>query len=719
MNRPIFQSQSLKTRITVTTLAVLLLGIWSLAFYVSQLLRDDMTKLLSEQQFSTASFVAAAINGELQSRVAALERTAEVMDASLLSNPASSQAFLDQRIVLQTLFNGGLRVQSVAAIAGDAALQDIVATLSDKNRTVIGRPVLDPVHGQPGFPMVTAIFDARGTVRGVLAGITHLGKPGFLDKMTAHHYGAGHGYLLLVAPQHRLIVTASDKRRIMEPLLPPGVNPAIDRFVNGAEGTGIVRNPSGVEVLAAVRGVPAAGWYVALLMPTAELFAPIQRMYQRLLLATLLLTLLAAGLIGWVLKNQLSPLFAAARTLAAMSASDQLPQPLPVTRPDEIGQLITGFNRVLAMLNQREMALKEGASQLKLDYTSLQRILDALPVGIWIGDCQGNLKLNNPAGREIWEGERWVGMTGYGEYKGWWSDTGKPLAPEDWGMARAVMTGEKSVDEMVDIECFDGSRKTILNSAQIIFDVDGKPNCALVVNQDITQIKAVQDELMQVRRQLEALSGQLLAVQERERHELSRELHDEIGQSLTALKITLETARRRIPPAEIDAALIFAIKVADSLVVNIRDIARGLRPPQIDELGLLPALRWHIDQITQTANLPIGFEWNIGEWRFPPALELGCFRVAQECITNIIRHARATDVKVTLMLRDGRLHLTVRDNGIGFDANRLHHASVHQLPLGLLGMRERIAGLHGELHIYSAPGAGAEICAIFPLEVLP
>ena len=402
-----------------------------------------------------------------------------------------------------------------------------------------------------------------------------------------------------------------------------------------------------------------------------------------------------------------------------MSSPDLAFQPLPITRPDEIGQLIAGFNHLLTILNQREEALKESESRWKFDYTTSKRILDALPVGIWIGDCQGNLKENNPAGRAIWAGERWVGVDNYGEYKGWWSDTGEPLAPQDWGMARAISTGEISTDEMIDIECFDGSRKTILNSAQIIYDADGQPNCALVVNQDITQIKVVQDELQQARRQLEALSAQLLAVQENERHDLSRELHDEIGQSLTALKITLDTARRRNPSAEIDAALTFAIKVADTLLDNVREIARGLRPPQIDELGLLPALRWHIDKIAQTAGLPIDFEWNIGEWRFSPALELCCFRVAQEAITNTIRHAGASSIKVTLMLHDSRLHLSIRDNGVGFDVSGLHRSSTRQLPLGLLGMRERIAGLRGELHIDSEPGAGTEIRAIFPQEVLP
>lgn len=180
----------------------------------------------------------------------------------------------------------------------------------------------------------------------------------------------------------------------------------------------------------------------------------------------------------------------------------------------------------------------------QLDLDMLQRIIDARPVGVWIADTKGNLKMNNPAGRNIWQGERWVGPEEYRQYRGWWAHSGEPLQAEDWGMARAVLHGESSKDEMVDIACFDGSRKTILNSATLIYDAAGKPRCAVATNQDISGLKATQDALHETRQQLTALSQQVLAIQERERHRLSRELHDEIGQSLTALKITLETCRQ-------------------------------------------------------------------------------------------------------------------------------------------------------------------------------
>jgi signal transduction histidine kinase len=498
----------------------------------------------------------------------------------------------------------------------------------------------------------------------------------------------------------------------MEALPEAGANQLLDRLLTQGAGAAVGIDPAGVEVLMAGQRIPMAGWIILASLPTTEAFAPIQAMQQRMLLAATIFTLLAVGLIGWVLRRQLSPLLTSIEMLAEMAGNKRPTQPLPIARQDEIGQLLAAFNQLLERLQQREAALKESESRWRFDYATLQRIFDALPVGIWIADTEGRLKINNPAGHEIWQGERWVGPEAYGEYKGWWSANGRPLAAQDWAMARTLATGETSIDEMIDIECFDGSRKTILNSATMIVDADGRPSCALVVNQDITALKAVQDDLTQAGRQLAALSGELLAVQERERQALSHELHDEIGQSLTALRITLETARRGAVEPEM-TTLAYAISIVDTLLDDVREIARGLRPSQLDELGLLPALRWHVDKIGQTTGLHCALESDIGDRRFLPALELACFRTAQEAITNALRHAQASEINLSLTLTDDGLQLSVRDNGVGFDGADLRHT-----PLGLLGMRERVAGLCGTLRIDSAPGAGTKIFATFPLEIL-
>ena len=116
----------------------------------------------------------------------------------------------------------------------------------------------------------------------------------------------------------------------------------------------------------------------------------------------------------------------------------------------------------------------------------LAAVLDALPVGVWIMDREGRITHGNPAGRRIWGGARYVGPEQFGDYKGWWTDTGKRIEPNEWAAARAVQKGEPSLDEVIDIECFDGSRKTILNSALPVRGPDGSIVGAIIVNQDIS-----------------------------------------------------------------------------------------------------------------------------------------------------------------------------------------------------------------------------------------
>ena len=358
----------------------------------------------------------------------------------------------------------------------------------------------------------------------------------------------------------------------------------------------------------------------------------------------------------------------------------------------------------------------ESGSTIEIDESLLRQILDALPVGIWIAGADGRLVACNPAGQAIWAGGRWIGVERFGEYKACWSGTGKRLTARDWGLARAIAHGEISHNEMLDIECFDGSRKTILNSAMPIRGEDGTIRAAIAVNQDISEFKRTHDALDGVRRQLEALSGAVLSIQERERKHLSMELHDEIGQVLSALKIAVETARRRCQDADVAELLGQASAMADTLVSDVREIARRLRPPPLDDLGLVAAVRWHLDRIGKRMPIRIRFSADPEFGRLDESLELGCFRIVQESVSNAIRHAHADHLDVRLELVDAQLHLRVCDDGVGFQPEALYDPETETHPLGLLGMRERASQLGGELRVRSAPGSGTEISARFPLE---
>jgi PAS domain S-box-containing protein len=137
---------------------------------------------------------------------------------------------------------------------------------------------------------------------------------------------------------------------------------------------------------------------------------------------------------------------------------------------------------------------KEAEERIRGKQRLLQAIFDILPVGIWIADETGRIVRNNPAGERVWEGARYVRVSEFGEYKGWWVDTGKPIAAEEWALARAVKKGETSTGELVRIQCFDGSFKTIINSAAPLRDEHGRISGAIVVNEDITALHEAQEK---------------------------------------------------------------------------------------------------------------------------------------------------------------------------------------------------------------------------------
>jgi len=132
-------------------------------------------------------------------------------------------------------------------------------------------------------------------------------------------------------------------------------------------------------------------------------------------------------------------------------------------------------------------ARKRAENALREQEALLRNILEILPVGVWIQDKDGQIVSGNEAGQRIWAGARYVGIDRFGQYKGWWADTGKPIEPEEWAAARAITKGETSLDEVVNIECFDGTRKTILNSAVPIRDANQTIKGAIIVNQDVTE----------------------------------------------------------------------------------------------------------------------------------------------------------------------------------------------------------------------------------------
>lgn len=211
-----------------------------------------------------------------------------------------------------------------------------------------------------------------------------------------------------------------------------------------------------------------------------------------------------------------------------------------------------------------------------------------------------------------------------------------------------------------------------------------------------------------------ALSRRLLMAQEEERRRLAVELHDELGQVLTAVKINLESLTRSSAAAATFGTMASAIQSVDDALMRVRDLALDLRPSVLDDLGLPAAVRWCVDRFTRAGRL----EAHLSIGALPdlePGLETACFRVAQEALSNIDRHARAREVWIDLHVLDGALELSVRDDGVGFDVAAARARAIGGASVGLLGMQERVELVDGEFAIVQVPAGGTEVHARFPV----
>jgi signal transduction histidine kinase/PAS domain-containing protein len=215
---------------------------------------------------------------------------------------------------------------------------------------------------------------------------------------------------------------------------------------------------------------------------------------------------------------------------------------------------------------------------------------------------------------------------------------------------------------------------------------------------------------------LKRLSARLMETQEGERRRIARELHDQTGQALTALKMNLEAIRTSSEDHPTNLKVVERVDIVDGLLEQIRNLALDLHPAVLDDFGLPAALRCYARRLAQRGGLQLDLGVADLAERLPPAIETTCFRVAQEALTNVVRHARARRVAVELRSDGVTARLLVRDDGVGFDAAAGPADGPADRHLGLLSMRERVALAGGDIVIASKTGTGTEIAVSFPLQ---
>lgn len=361
-------SHSIITKLLVLGLSLVMFSVVVRYFTLSGFLREDLSTVVAEQQLSLANYAAADIDQKILQRQTLLENLAKALPGQLLSQPTALQTWLATRESYAPLLSAGLMVTDLqgrvlAAHSPDTSLAatpispaDILHAIAD-GKTYVGKPFKAGPQGDPVLPISVPLTNLAGDPVGVLTGITHLYAPGFLDVLMSSHIGNSSGGFLLVSPRDRVFVASSRPEMVLQPTPPEGVNPLHDRAMNGYRGSGLTTNAQGVEEISAMVTVPSTGWFVVARIPTSDALATVTRLKSFLIRNGVLAVAVFETLFFFALFFLLRPLFHAAAQADRMTLGDAPLEPLPVTRNDEVGHLITAFNRLLNNLNTQQAEL--------------------------------------------------------------------------------------------------------------------------------------------------------------------------------------------------------------------------------------------------------------------------------------------------------------------------------------------------------------------------
>lgn len=360
-------AHSIVTRLLLLALCMVIFGAVVRYYVLTNFLREDLSSVVEGQQLTLATYVAKDIDFKLVQRQLMLDRLADSVPTDLLTQPQQLQTWLKAHYEFQTLFTADLFIVSGKGrllanfpepVDTDFAERDYIrAGLA--GRSLIGQPALDKATQTPILPMSAPIKNAAGEVQAVLVGVSVLGATGLLDSLLQSRVGDATGDFLLVFPESRLYIESSVRDVRLNPTSAPGVNALHDRAMAGFRGTGLTLNSKGVEEVAAIAAVPSANWFIVARLPASEAFATVTRTQHFLMKGAVLSILFFATFASIGLYFVFRHLFRAAEQADRMTR-DELPHaPLAVVRDDEVGHLISAFNRLLLKLNDKQDELKK------------------------------------------------------------------------------------------------------------------------------------------------------------------------------------------------------------------------------------------------------------------------------------------------------------------------------------------------------------------------
>jgi PAS domain S-box-containing protein len=357
----------------------------------------------------------------------------------------------------------------------------------------------------------------------------------------------------------------------------------------------------------------------------------------------------------------------------------------------------------LVDVTEKKKAEKELAESEK----KLRTILQTEPECVKLIDINGDLTYMNPAGLAMMEADTFDMVSGKKSY----NIINEPYRDAFIRLAINVFKGQPGKFEY-EITGLKGTQRWLETHVVPLRNADEKIISLLGVTRDITESKKAAEQIKKYNEELRQLTAHLQSIREEERKRIGREIHDELGQQLTVLKMHASRLRRKNKKDGKDEEDIAGIlNQADHCIQMVRKISTELRPSIIDDFGIVAALEWQADEFERRTKIKTSFQANVKELNLPPDHTNTLFRIFQESLTNVVRHSEANNVHSSLLLQHESVILTISDDGKGFDTGVLKTTKT----LGFLGMKERINLINGSFEITSTAGKGTEIRVLFPL----
>ncbi|MGD9787952.1 MAG: ATP-binding protein [Sulfuricellaceae bacterium] len=670
---------SLKAKLTAIAVLLFVAAIWAVAYYTAGVMRQDMERLLSEQQSSTVRYMARQVDRDITDRLQALGLIGRQITPDMLRDPLRLQRFLASNPLLDRLFAGGTIVFSEAGIAladqpalpgrkgTDYGFRDYIKAVQATRKPYVGKPVIGKHWKRPIMNLSVPLLGPQGELIGMIHGVSFLDELGFMGEIAKSRYGQ-EGRYSVISPRDEMYVISSDPKLVLQPLLPPGKDELLDRFRHGGEDSGIARGAPGEEELVSAAKVPSTGWLVVAELPAREAFQPVQHAVRRIYLAALAASLLVMGVVWLAMRYFLSPLGEAAEKLHRMTVGEMTLQPVEVRRDDEIGALLASFNLLQARVSDL------------IEFN--QKIVGAASVGIAVFDSRGQCVMVNDGLINIIGGTREaILQRGFRQLESW-RKSGLLEAAEE-----VLATGR---DQQMDVHLTTTYGREVWLACYLSrFHRQEEPHL-LQVALDISDRKRVEDALLRMNESLEKRVDEavrknleqerMLALQSR--HAAMGEMIGNIAhqwrQPLNSLNMVMANIKddfdyHELTPEGLQHYVDQAKRLTRRMSDTIEDFRNFFRPAKEksafslkqaldDTLSLLgAALRSHEIDLTVEEDAK-----EVNAYGYPNEYAQVLVNILNNAKDAIVaRKVAGGTIHVRIGREDGKAVMTIRDNGGG------------------------------------------------------